>query len=116
MRPDHHALKWALFLAKAEVRLAKWRLRLVEFDFEVVYRRGVKNSIPDGLYRVETTNGDQSALEDEILCFAVQNPWTRDWEFVEGRVENSTFPLQPVFAVVRRGTHPPRGMGSGTGG
>ncbi len=27
IRTDHHALKWALFLAKAEGRLAKWRLR-----------------------------------------------------------------------------------------
>ncbi len=30
IRTDHHALKWALFVAMAEGRLAKWRLRLGE--------------------------------------------------------------------------------------
>ncbi len=63
VRADHHALKWALFLAKAEGRLAKWRLRLAEFDFEVVYRP-VKHYVSYTLCRVETTNGDRGILED----------------------------------------------------
>ncbi len=58
VRTDHHALKWALFLAKAEGRFAEWRLRLAELDFEVVYRPGVKHSVPDALSKVGTTNED----------------------------------------------------------
>ncbi len=92
IRTDHHALKWALFLAKAEGRLAKWRLRLAEFDFDVVYRPGVKHSVPDALYRVETTNGEQGALADEIYCFAVEDTWSHGRDFVDGRVESSTSP------------------------
>ncbi len=33
-RTDHHVLEWASFLAKTEGRLATWRLRLGEFDFD----------------------------------------------------------------------------------
>ncbi len=49
VRTDHHALNWASFLANAEESLAKWRLWLAEFDFEVIYRPGVKHSVHDAL-------------------------------------------------------------------
>ncbi len=68
VRTDHHALKWALFLSNAEGRLSKWRLRLAEFDFDVVYRPGVKHQVPDALSRIETTGGESGPLEDSIPC------------------------------------------------
>ncbi len=92
VRTDHDALKWALCLAKAQRRLAKWRLRLAEFHFDVVYRPGVTHSVPDALSRVETTRGDQGALEDEMLCFPVEGPWSHGWNFVYQGVESSTSP------------------------
>ncbi len=82
MRTDHHALK-ALFCGKDEGRLAKWRLRLAEFDFEVVYRPGVKHSAPDAFSRVETTNGDRGTLEDEMPCFVTEDPESFDWDFAD---------------------------------
>ncbi len=100
MRADQNALKWALFLAKAEGRLAKWRLRLAEFDFEVVYRLGVKQSVPDSFYRVEITNGDRGILEDEIPCFVTQDPEAHDWDFADGEAEDLASLYQPVFAIV----------------
>ncbi len=57
---DHDALRWALFIAKAEGRHAKWRLRLAEFDFNVVYWPGIKHTVPEALSRVPTEGGDQS--------------------------------------------------------
>ncbi len=65
---DHHALKWAFFLWNAEGRLAKWRLRLAEFDFDVVYRPGVKHKVPEALSRIETTGGESGPLDDSIPC------------------------------------------------
>ncbi len=71
VRTDHNALRWAFFIAEAEGRLAKWRLRLAEFDFDVVYRPGIKHTVPEALSRVPTQGGDQSYQEDEIPCFVV---------------------------------------------
>ncbi len=77
--------------AKEEGGLAKWRLRLAEFDVGVVYRPGVKRSELDNLSRVETTNGGQGALEDEIPYFAVDCTWSHGWDSVDGdwRAPNS---------------------------
>ncbi len=62
-RTDHNALRWALFMAKAEGRLEKWRLRLAEFDFDVVYRPSIK------LSRMPNNGAKQKDLEDSIQCF-----------------------------------------------
>jgi hypothetical protein len=35
IRTDHHDLKWVMSLADVPLRLARWRLRVLEFDFEV---------------------------------------------------------------------------------
>jgi RNase H-like domain found in reverse transcriptase len=40
IRNDHHSLRWVLSLSDAQVRLARWRLSLLEFDYEVQYHPG----------------------------------------------------------------------------
>ncbi len=44
---DHQALKWMMDLTDVGGRLARWRLRLLEFDFTVRYKKGLKNTIAD---------------------------------------------------------------------
>ena len=45
------ALKWLHNLKNATGRLAKCALELLEFDYEVVYRKGSSNLVPDNLSR-----------------------------------------------------------------
>ena len=63
VRTDHNALKWMLTLNDPTGRLMRWRLRLSEFDYEIVYRPGLKHQVPDALSRLPRP---ESNPEDEV--------------------------------------------------
>ena len=48
---DHHAVKWLLHITVASERLARWRLRLSEFDCEVKYVKKTRNALADAMSR-----------------------------------------------------------------
>jgi RNase H-like domain found in reverse transcriptase len=52
IRTDHHSMRWILNLADAQGRLARWRLRLQEFDFEVLYLPGKSHYAADMMSRL----------------------------------------------------------------
>ena len=51
---DPQALKWILSGSDASGRLGRWRLRLLQFDFTVHYKKGAKNTAGDAIYRLPT--------------------------------------------------------------
>jgi RNase H-like domain found in reverse transcriptase len=51
---DHHSLRWVLNLSDAQGRLARWRLRLLEFDYEVQYHPGALHHGADMMSRLQS--------------------------------------------------------------
>lgn len=49
---DHQPLTYALNLKTPNTRLVKWRLRLLEYDFEIIHRPGKQNVVADALSRI----------------------------------------------------------------
>ena len=49
VRTDHDLLRWLLALTEPSGRLMRWRLRLSEFNFKIVYRPGRVHQVPDAL-------------------------------------------------------------------
>ena len=49
-------------------RLARWALRLQEFDFEVQYKPRSSHALADGPSRILTDGVDESHFNDEIPC------------------------------------------------
>jgi hypothetical protein len=74
VRYDQVARRWLLSLKDPSGKLAHWRLRLAELDFEIQYRLCIKNSVSDGCSRVPTTGGDTAEVDDDIPCFVVCPP------------------------------------------
>lgn len=60
------ALKWVLRLGVVSDKLASWRLRLMEFDFNVVGRAFMMNQDDDALSITKTVCTDISELDEGL--------------------------------------------------
>ena len=65
---DHNALRCLSDQADASLRLARWRLRLLEFDFEVWYSKGVENTVTDAISKLPTFGHTNIDPDLEIPC------------------------------------------------
>ena len=52
---DHKLLTWVFNVKDPSSRLLRWRLKLEESDYEVVYKPGVRNINADALSRITMT-------------------------------------------------------------
>lgn len=50
---DHRPLAWLNSLKEPGSKLTRWKLRLSEFDFDVIYKSGKQNSNADALSRIK---------------------------------------------------------------
>lgn len=48
---DHYSLKWLNSIKDPVGRIARWAIRLQQYDFEIVHRKGKDNIVPDALSR-----------------------------------------------------------------
>lgn len=78
VRTDHDVGKWLLKITEAAGRLARWRLRLWEFDFKVVHHAGIKHQTTDIASILKTGGGDTKTPEDEIRGTAIFDQDTQD--------------------------------------
>lgn len=63
---DHKPLQWMMNLKEPNSRLTRWRLRLSEYDFTVIYKKGKSNTNADALSRIEIHTKEAMSLIDEI--------------------------------------------------
>ncbi|KAG5870854.1 hypothetical protein JTB14_031935 [Gonioctena quinquepunctata] len=66
---DHRPLQWLFSLKDANSKLLRWRLKLGEFDYEVVYQKGKANTHVDALSRVEINTKEAFSLNEFMNNF-----------------------------------------------
>lgn len=101
---DHHSLCWLVGLRDPSGRLARWALRLQEYDFVVSYKSGRRNSYADCLSRlpVSSTACDADNFDDYLAAVVETFPDTETFRR-EQEGDPSFF-----FATARDSTHPNR--------
>lgn len=52
LRRDQATLRWTISLTDASGRLERWRLRLMEYEFDIVHRHVIKYQAADALCRI----------------------------------------------------------------
>jgi len=107
IRTDHDSLTCILSITPSEGRLARWRLRLAKFDFDVKYRPGIKNLIPDALSRIENTGDDKRPLDDEIPTSYVDQPLANEHEYPEQDMYPDDWDTSPCYLSTTSLVHEP---------
>ena len=102
VRSDQVALRWLLSFKDPSGRLARWRLRLAEFDFTIQYRPGIKKNLADGGSRVPSDDVDTTTCDDAIPCFVQAHlPSTvTTADLYQAQISNNTYSLGKIL---RRG-------------
>jgi hypothetical protein len=52
---DHKPLTWVFNVKDPSSRLLRWRLKLEEYDYDIVYKPGTRNTNADALHRINVT-------------------------------------------------------------
>lgn len=87
------SLKWILSLTDITGRLARWRLWLFKSDFDVEHRAGLRRQAVDTLFRVETTNGDNAPLRDNLSLLTYDAKSDDNSKLVINDNRDDTIPL-----------------------
>lgn len=77
---DHYSLLWLQNLKNLTGRLARWSVRLQQYKFKIIHRKGKENVVPDMLSRsvpvvdlVATSKDQDHSLEDKWYQKVIEN-------------------------------------------
>lgn len=97
---DHAALVWLHSLSNPAGKLARWALKLSQFDFKVIHRKGSLNVVADALSRAVPELSNDFNYETEISVLDVStlqfDKWYTDMVFKVSKSPN----LYPTFCVI----------------
>ena len=76
---DHSSLKWLNNLKEPTGRLARWAIELQQWDFDLQYRKGCFNYVPDALSRIPYKDLRKQSNDSEPDFLAVLEEIHDEW-------------------------------------
>lgn len=67
---DHHSLVWLKNLKDPTGRLARWALKLSQYDLELIHRKGKFHLVPDALSRIPVVEKDIEGFKPEVTVLS----------------------------------------------
>lgn len=97
---DHRPLVWLFNLKEPNSKLVRWRLRLEEFDYEIIYKKGSLNTNADALSRIPI-----NALETESLVNCPGNIDNDVSEFLNDNFDPNNITNEMVAETIKEIEH-----------
>lgn len=72
---DHHSLLWLGRFKDPHGRLGRWVLRLQQFDYKIVHRKGKEHVVPDALSRLVNPVESSPPSINLIQLVDIRDPW-----------------------------------------
>lgn len=72
VRTDHSALQWLPNLVHTSGKLARWRLRLSNWEFDVINQPGVKHQAADALLPIGIQGLEDSAIFENVPFLSIE--------------------------------------------
>nr|CAH7755991.1 unnamed protein product [Callosobruchus chinensis] len=92
---DHKPLQWLFSVKDPSSKLLRWRLKLEEHDFDIVYKKGTLNKNADFLSRIETNANETNDSVPTVLA-----DYIKQFNEKFNREQNNPGPstsIQPCF-------------------
>lgn len=93
VQTDHASLQWLNNLKNPTGRLARWAIKLSQFDMDIVHRKGALNVVPDALSRaplevgelhLQEENEEDSWYQKMIECVLQKPESYSEWMVTDG--------------------------------
>lgn len=97
---DHAPLKWLMTCDHKSSRLAKFSLKLQEYNLKIIYKPGKSNTVPDALSRVELPDSCAIGMTTAYLAVSKADLLT----FKKHQLEDSL--LQTLIELINTGRQP----------
>ncbi|CAH2087564.1 unnamed protein product [Euphydryas editha] len=101
---DHKPLAWLDSYKDTSSKFTRWRLRLQDFDYEIIYKKGNQNSNADALSRIKV-NATNSDNEGHSMVVNVDNEKLTTKQRTE-RNDSSTLSISDTSATVTASSNP----------
>lgn len=100
---DHKPLRWLFAIADAGSRLMRWRLKLMEYEYDIVYRAGKLNVNADALSRVEIKTITSQTEDSQIpQLLNIDELHIEDSQMTESKEESSEHKQTAYLEVTQR--------------